>query len=158
MIDRGRFAPTEEGTPQGGVISPLLMNVALHGLEQAAGCRYTVRAGREPGAAPGTPVLVRYTDDFIVLCHDENEVHQVRARLEEWLEPRGLRWERNWSGMAGAPAWRSVRHRTGSGGWVGATGACAASRRGVGGSERNMLIVLGDRRSRFGASPTRVGQ
>ena len=39
------FAPTEEGTPQGGVISPLLLNVALHGLEEAAGVRY---------ASPGT--------------------------------------------------------------------------------------------------------
>ncbi|MCX4869374.1 group II intron reverse transcriptase/maturase [Streptomyces sp. NBC_00825] len=93
VIDCGRFAPTEEGTPQGGVISPLLMNVALHGLERAAGCRYAVaQAGREPGAAPGTPVLVRYADDFAVLCHDEMEVHQVRARLEEWLKPRGLRF------------------------------------------------------------------
>ena len=34
------FAPTEEGTPQGGVISPLLLNVALHGLEEAAGVSY----------------------------------------------------------------------------------------------------------------------
>ncbi|MET8299065.1 reverse transcriptase domain-containing protein, partial [Streptomyces sp. NPDC005180] len=91
VIDRGRFAPTEEGTPQGGVISPLLLNVALHGLEQAAGCQYTVRAGREPGAMPGTPVLVRYADDFVVLCHDEEQVHQVRARLEDWLEPRAHR-------------------------------------------------------------------
>ena len=93
VIDRGRFAPTEEGTPQGGVISPLLMNVALHGLEQAAGCRYAVaRSGREPGAAPGTPVLVRYADDFVVLCHDEAQVQQVRSGLEEWLAPRGLRF------------------------------------------------------------------
>ncbi|MET9619112.1 group II intron reverse transcriptase/maturase [Kitasatospora indigofera] len=93
VVDRGRFAPTEEGTPQGGVISPLLMNVALHGLEQAAGCHYRVaRAGREPGASPGTPVLVRYADDFVVLCHDEAQVHQVRARLEGWLKPRGLRF------------------------------------------------------------------
>ncbi|MFF1907256.1 reverse transcriptase domain-containing protein [Kitasatospora sp. NPDC058218] len=93
VIDRGRFAPTEEGTPQGGVISPVLMNVALHGLERAAGCQYRVaRAGREPGAAPGTPVLVRYADDFIVRCHDDDEMHQVRARPAEWLEPRGLRF------------------------------------------------------------------
>ena len=40
VIDQGRFAPTEEGSPQGGVISPLLMNVVLHGMEQAAGVGY----------------------------------------------------------------------------------------------------------------------
>jgi RNA-directed DNA polymerase len=39
VVDRGRFAPTEQGTPQGGVISPLLLNVALHGMEEAAGVR-----------------------------------------------------------------------------------------------------------------------
>lgn len=95
VVDRGRFTPTEEGTPQGGVISPLLMNVALHGMEQAAGCRYGKpgpETGREPGALRGSPVLVRYADDFVVLCHNEEQVHQVRDRLEKWLEPRGLRF------------------------------------------------------------------
>ncbi|MGW2564296.1 group II intron reverse transcriptase/maturase [Streptomyces sp. NPDC001514] len=93
VVDRGRFAPTDEGTPQGGVISPLLLNIALHGMEEAAGCEYkVVRPGREPGAAPGTPVLVRYADDFVVLCHDEDEANRVRSRLEDWLEPRGLRF------------------------------------------------------------------
>jgi len=47
-VDRGRFAPTEAGTPQGGVISPLLFNVALHGMEEAAG----VRSSR-PAETPG---------------------------------------------------------------------------------------------------------
>lgn len=42
------FAPTEEGTPQGGIISPLLLSVALHGLEEAAGVRYsTAPSARE---------------------------------------------------------------------------------------------------------------
>jgi RNA-directed DNA polymerase len=41
VFEKGKgFAPTDEGTPQGGVVSPLLLNVALHGLEQAAGVRY----------------------------------------------------------------------------------------------------------------------
>lgn len=46
-VEQGRFAPTEEGTPQGGVISPLLLNVALHGLEEAAGVQYQ-RVGKFP--------------------------------------------------------------------------------------------------------------
>ena len=42
------FAPTDEGTPQGGVISPLLLNIAMHGLEEAAGVRY-INSGRHAG-------------------------------------------------------------------------------------------------------------
>jgi RNA-directed DNA polymerase len=62
VVEQGRFAPTEEGTPQGGVVSPLLLNVALHGMEHAAGVRY--RTANSDGAAsvPGSPVLIRYAD------------------------------------------------------------------------------------------------
>ncbi|MGM9470193.1 reverse transcriptase domain-containing protein [Streptomyces murinus] len=68
VVDRGRFAPTKEGTPQGGVISPLLFNVALHGMEEAAGVRYYT-TGRDTGSAQsGSSVLARYADDFVAMC------------------------------------------------------------------------------------------
>jgi RNA-directed DNA polymerase len=57
-IDGGQLAPTERGSPQGGVISPVIMNVALHGMEQAAGVRY-IATGKNAGTArPGSPVLI----------------------------------------------------------------------------------------------------
>jgi RNA-directed DNA polymerase len=84
------FAPTEEGTPQGGVISPLLLNVALHGLEEAAGVRYYLTGVNAGRAVPGSPILVRYADDMVVLCHSHRQAEQVKARLAEWLAPRGL--------------------------------------------------------------------
>ena len=83
------FAPTEEGTPQGGIISPLLLNVALHGLEEAAGVRY--RGGVHAGhVKEGSPVLVRYADDFVACCHTRQQAEDVRARLARWLARRGL--------------------------------------------------------------------
>ncbi len=91
VIEKGKgFAPTEEGTPQGGVISPLLMNVALHGLEEAAGVRYRLTGPAAGDTMPSAPVLVRYADDFAVCCSSRQQTEQVKARLVEWLEPRGL--------------------------------------------------------------------
>jgi RNA-directed DNA polymerase len=84
------FAPTEEGTPQGGVISPLLLNVALHGLEEAAGVRYITSGVRAGDTVPGCPVVVRYADDLVALCHSQEQARQVQAQLAEWLAPRGL--------------------------------------------------------------------
>ena len=83
------FAPTGEGTPQGGIISPLLLNIALHGLEEAAGVRY--HTGNHAGTVrPGCPALTRYADDLVVCCHSRQQAEQVKARLAGWLEPRGL--------------------------------------------------------------------
>jgi RNA-directed DNA polymerase len=84
------FAPTEEGTPQGGVISPLLLNVALHGLEEAAGTRYQTTGIRAGNVNRGSPILVRYADDLVVLCHSQKQAEQVKVRLADWLMPRGL--------------------------------------------------------------------
>lgn len=86
VLDRGRFAPTVEGAPQGGVISPLLLNIALHGMESAAG-HLTVKNGR---TKPGAPVLIRYADDFAVFCLSEEEAHRVKEDLVRWMQPRGV--------------------------------------------------------------------
>ena len=65
VIESGEFTPTEEGTPQGGVISPTLLNVALHGMEHAAGVRYRPGARSDAETVKGCPVLVRYADDCV---------------------------------------------------------------------------------------------
>jgi RNA-directed DNA polymerase len=82
------FAPTVEGTPQGGIISPVLLNVALHGLEEAAGVRY--QDGDATLVEKDSPALVRYADDFAACCHTRQQAEQVKARLAGWLAQRGL--------------------------------------------------------------------
>jgi RNA-directed DNA polymerase len=86
VVENGRLSRTEEGTPQGGVASPLLLNIALHGIETAAGANY----GADGYAKAGCPVLVRYADDFVAHCHTRQEALEVKARLAAWLAPRGL--------------------------------------------------------------------
>jgi RNA-directed DNA polymerase len=86
VVESGQLSATEEGTPQGGVISPVLLNVALHGMEKAAGVSYDPNGW----ARAGSPVLVRYADDLVALCHSRHEAEQVKARLAAWLAPRGL--------------------------------------------------------------------
>ena len=69
----------------------MLMNVALHGLEEAAGVRYRSSTGVYAGAAiAGTPVLVRYADDMVACCHSREQAEHVKAQLARWLAPRGL--------------------------------------------------------------------
>jgi RNA-directed DNA polymerase len=84
------FAPAVEGTPQGGVISPCLLNVALHGLEEAAEVCYQTSGPRAGETKPGSPVLIRYADDLAVLCSSQQQARQAKARLARWLAPRGL--------------------------------------------------------------------
>jgi RNA-directed DNA polymerase len=90
VVENDLLSPTEEGVPQGGVVSPVLLNIALHGMEQAAGVRYC-QVGRTAGKTRvGSPVLIRYADDLIALCHTRDDALKVKARLSAWLAPRGL--------------------------------------------------------------------
>jgi RNA-directed DNA polymerase len=86
VVENGRLSRTEEGTPQGGVISPALLNVALHGMETAAGVRYLPNGS----VRVDSPVLIRYADDYVVHCHTRQDAHEIKARLAAWLAPRGL--------------------------------------------------------------------
>jgi len=85
-VEHGRLTPTEEGTPQGGVVSPVLLNVALHGMEQAAGVQY-LTDGR---LRKDSPAVIKYADDFVVHCHTKQDAIAIKARLAAWLAPRGL--------------------------------------------------------------------
>jgi RNA-directed DNA polymerase len=86
VVDRGRYSPTDEGTPQGGCISPLLLNIALQGMEHAAGVEYEPRGNVKRGC----PTVVTYADDFVALCHSREQAESVRDRLTVWLAERGL--------------------------------------------------------------------
>jgi RNA-directed DNA polymerase len=90
VVEKEMIIPTEEGTPQGGVVSPLLLNIALHGLEEAAGVQYRRLSNDAAQTVEGCPVLVRYADDLLAICHSRQQAEQVKAQLAEWLEPRGL--------------------------------------------------------------------
>lgn len=80
VIEGGVVADTATGTPQGSPISPLLANVALHVLDQA-----WAASGWQLG------VLVRYADDFVILCPTRQRVEQARQLVEAVLGPLGLR-------------------------------------------------------------------
>lgn len=85
-LEDGRYHDTPTGTPQGGVISPLLLNIALHGMEAALGVTHDTR-----GKSIGKRAVVRYADDFVVFCETEEDALDVRDRvLPAWLAERGL--------------------------------------------------------------------
>ncbi len=81
ILDEGVWHEPQAGVPQGGVISPLLMNVALHGLE-------TVLAQTLPKSRRGA--IIRYADDFVILHADLPTLQQLKATAKKWLAGIGL--------------------------------------------------------------------
>ena len=73
--------PTEEGTPQGGVASPLLANIALHGLETTI-CKAFPSNQR--------PIVLRYADDFLVMHEKLEVIERCQQIVTEWLKGMGL--------------------------------------------------------------------
>lgn len=86
------YYSTRTGTPQGGIISPLLANIALHGMEEALGITYKRVKVRNTYTYVNNSkyVVIRYADDFIVLCKTLEDANNVYKLLDEYLEDRGL--------------------------------------------------------------------
>src|SRR5712692_846210 len=84
-LEQGLFHETPTGVPQGGVVSPVLLNVALHGMEAALGVKHDKR-----GQLTGSRAVVRYADDAVVFCESREDAEQARATLAQWLKARGL--------------------------------------------------------------------
>jgi len=94
LMDRGKFAPTEEGTPQGGIASPLLANIYLHRFDEWYNQNYAAPdaktqssayqqwlAQRKKGGAKAATQMYRYADDWIVLVRGTRQ--QAQAIKEE---------------------------------------------------------------------------
>src|SRR5260221_14692604 len=79
------FHATEQGSPQGAVVWPLLRNIALHGMEEAIGIKYDYR-----GQLISKRAVVRYADDFVCFCETREDAERVQGILKEWLRERGL--------------------------------------------------------------------
>ena len=93
VMEAKQWMPTSEGVPQGGCLSPLLANIALHGMEnrikQAFPRRSLVKKGKYVGYQPGA-ALIRFADDFVILHEDITVVQRCREIISEWLKDMGL--------------------------------------------------------------------
>ena len=88
VLDKGVFADTEQGTPQGGVISPLLANIALHGMEKAMGVKY--QKIKSYTIIKSKRAVIRYADDFVIFAETRKDARSAKREIAEWLKGRGL--------------------------------------------------------------------
>lgn len=78
VVEEGTGRKNDKGTPQGGVLSPLLANIYLNGLDHQVN-----------GEAGGGARMIRYADDLVILCY-RNQADGLLKRLERYLAAKGL--------------------------------------------------------------------
>jgi RNA-directed DNA polymerase len=89
-LENKTLFPSEEGTPQGGVISPLLANIALHGIENKLNEWVRTWKGTKRDNLR-TFSFIRYADDFVVIHKSKEVIEKAKTIIEECLEPIGLK-------------------------------------------------------------------
>ena len=94
-VHKDVFYDSETGTPQGGIISPLLANIALHGMEEALGINY--RWKKDSRKMDGgfwyndsNRSIIRYADDFVILTESKEDAEVAKKTISNWLSERGL--------------------------------------------------------------------
>ncbi len=92
VMDNGIFEETDSGTPQGGVISPLLANIALHGMIRHIENHFPRTKRREDASRIRgyRPKIIRYADDFVVLHENYEVILQCKNLIAQWLRQVGL--------------------------------------------------------------------
>ncbi len=85
-----RLFPTEAGTPQGGIISPILANFALDGIEKILLDKYPRNKKDENRIAKYKVNFVRYADDFIITAKTEEIAKEAKELIKDFLKDRGL--------------------------------------------------------------------
>lgn len=94
-IDNNVFNTTEKGTPQGGIISPLLANIALHGMEEELGVEYKFNKKQGCYLKETSIGIVKYADDFVILCKTKDVAESMYKKLASYLHKRGLELAEN---------------------------------------------------------------
>lgn len=92
VMEGNTLFPTEEGTPQGGVVSPLLANIALHGMEEYILSHFPQKIAKKNDKPTWISAarLIRYADDLVILHDDLSIIQRCKELITEWLKPMGL--------------------------------------------------------------------
>src|SRR5258708_7059407 len=93
-LEKGVLHPTEEGTPQGGIISPVIANMTLDGLEKQLRETFPRRTKRGGQICSPKVNFIRFADDFVITGSSQEQLeYEVKPLVEQFMKERGLHLE-----------------------------------------------------------------